>query len=160
MSSGERPIGAAKGKQSDTEALCQPPPPRAYTYAVAWVAPHAPPQQATAPGGMLVHLIARAGDSPSSWGHPLPLQVQSFMETIDTRDQPPTYFKTNSFTKIHQSIVDSYGIARCAEVQWPGWRGGTWGPGAECSFSAGRRVPWFMPCGGVHSLILLLLLCY
>ena len=29
MSSGERPIGAAKGKQSDTEALCHPPPPRA-----------------------------------------------------------------------------------------------------------------------------------
>ena len=27
MSSGERPIGAAKGKQSDTEALCQPPAP-------------------------------------------------------------------------------------------------------------------------------------
>ena len=27
MSSGERPIGAAKGKQSGTEALCQPPPP-------------------------------------------------------------------------------------------------------------------------------------
>ena len=27
MSSGERPIGAAKGKESDTEALCQPPTP-------------------------------------------------------------------------------------------------------------------------------------
>ena len=27
MSSGERPIGPAKGKQTDTEALCQPPPP-------------------------------------------------------------------------------------------------------------------------------------
>ena len=27
MSSGERPIGAAKGTHSDTEALCQPPPP-------------------------------------------------------------------------------------------------------------------------------------
>ena len=27
MGSGERPIGAAKGNQSDTEALCQPPPP-------------------------------------------------------------------------------------------------------------------------------------
>ena len=26
MSSGERPIGAVKGKQPDTEALCQPPP--------------------------------------------------------------------------------------------------------------------------------------
>ena len=25
MSSGERPLGATKGKQSDTEALCQPP---------------------------------------------------------------------------------------------------------------------------------------
>ena len=27
MSSGERPIGTAKGKQPNTEALCQPPPP-------------------------------------------------------------------------------------------------------------------------------------
>ena len=27
MSGGERPIGAARGKQPDTEALCQPPPP-------------------------------------------------------------------------------------------------------------------------------------
>ena len=32
MSGGERPIGAAKGKRSDTEALCQSPPP-----------PHTPP---------------------------------------------------------------------------------------------------------------------
>ena len=31
MSSGERPIGAAKGKQSDTEALCQTPPPPSYS---------------------------------------------------------------------------------------------------------------------------------
>ena len=28
MSSGERPLGAATGKQSDTGALCNPPPPR------------------------------------------------------------------------------------------------------------------------------------
>ena len=34
MSGGERPIGAAKGKQSDTEALCQPPPPRSPLYAL------------------------------------------------------------------------------------------------------------------------------
>ena len=32
MSSGERPMGTAKGKQPNTEALCQPPPP-----------PHCPP---------------------------------------------------------------------------------------------------------------------
>ena len=33
MSSGERPIGAAKGKQSNIEALCQipPPPPKLVT---------------------------------------------------------------------------------------------------------------------------------
>ena len=31
MSGGERPIGAAKGKQSDTEALCQPPRPPGVT---------------------------------------------------------------------------------------------------------------------------------
>ena len=38
MSSGERPIGAAKGKQSDTEALCQPPPPPP-PHHVAWLPP-------------------------------------------------------------------------------------------------------------------------
>ena len=31
MSSGERPIGAAKGKQSNTKALCHPPPPGLHT---------------------------------------------------------------------------------------------------------------------------------
>ena len=31
MCNGERPIGAAKGKQSDPEALCQPPPPNTTT---------------------------------------------------------------------------------------------------------------------------------
>ena len=44
------------------------------------------------------------------------MQVQSFMDPIETHDQPPTYFKTNSFTKIHQSIVDSYGVARYKEI--------------------------------------------
>ena len=38
------------------------------------------------------------------------------MDPIETHDQPPTYFKTNSFTKIHQSIVDSYGVARYKEI--------------------------------------------
>ena len=35
MSSGERPIGAAKDKQSDTEALCPPPPPPRRTHTTA-----------------------------------------------------------------------------------------------------------------------------
>ena len=37
MSSGERPIGTAKGKQPNTEALCQPPPPP------RWVLERQPP---------------------------------------------------------------------------------------------------------------------
>ena len=32
MSSGEQPIGTAKGKQPNTEALCQPPPPFAFPF--------------------------------------------------------------------------------------------------------------------------------
>ena len=42
MSSGKRPIGTAKGKQSDTEALCQPPPPP-IPFAVPFSCPHAYP---------------------------------------------------------------------------------------------------------------------
>ena len=34
MSSGERPIGAAKGQQPNTEALCQPPPPPCLSYSL------------------------------------------------------------------------------------------------------------------------------
>ena len=39
MSSGERPIGAAKGKQSDTEALCQTPPSPPSTFTPSWIVP-------------------------------------------------------------------------------------------------------------------------
>ena len=38
MSSGEGPIGAAKGKQSDTEALCQTPPKYTGPFGVQWPA--------------------------------------------------------------------------------------------------------------------------
>ena len=44
MSGGERPIGAAKGEQSDTEALCQPPLPPSPTLRrwAPWGLPHSP----------------------------------------------------------------------------------------------------------------------
>ena len=48
MSSGERPIGAAKGKQPNTEALCQSPPPRS-AFARAPIPPPRPPQTPTSP---------------------------------------------------------------------------------------------------------------
>ena len=50
MSGGERPIGAAKGKQSDTEALCQPPPPSGELFVCVWGG-----------GGMLQHGCHTAG---------------------------------------------------------------------------------------------------
>ena len=44
MSSGERPIGVAKGKQPNTEALCQPPPTRPPPLLSSNASPPPPPQ--------------------------------------------------------------------------------------------------------------------
>ena len=63
MSSGERPIGATKGKQSDTKGLCHPPPPHPTTL---WVGTQPtmsgrfPPQKAN----MCTHLEVPTGILP------------------------------------------------------------------------------------------------
>ena len=64
MSSGERPIGAAKGKQSDTEALCQPPHPRPR--------PLHPPLQASPPPPpiprpRMPHGLQHSPPQPGAW---------------------------------------------------------------------------------------------
>lgn len=42
--------------------------------------------------------------------------VPSIVNTIQTKQQPPTYFKTNKYTEAFQNIVESYGVARYREV--------------------------------------------
>jgi len=42
--------------------------------------------------------------------------VPSILNIIPARDEPPTYFKTNKFTKSFQEIVNAYGIARYREI--------------------------------------------
>ncbi|XP_071491442.1 V-type proton ATPase 116 kDa subunit a 1-like [Diadema antillarum] len=42
--------------------------------------------------------------------------VPSILNRIDTDEEPPTYNKTNRFTKVFQSLVDAYGVANYREV--------------------------------------------
>jgi len=43
-------------------------------------------------------------------------QIPSIINVIETKETPPTYFKTNKFTKSFQAIVNAYGIPRYREI--------------------------------------------
>ncbi|GBG69770.1 hypothetical protein CBR_g4601 [Chara braunii] len=43
-------------------------------------------------------------------------QVGTIFQPIQTKESPPTYFKTNKFTDVFQEIVDAYGIANYQEA--------------------------------------------
>ena len=127
MSSGERPMGAAKGKQPNTEALCQPPPDPRVT------------EQQPDPLPSLMH-VSRTSDRPSSPGVQLedlimlmlPYKLNCQTPYHITRDEWLTGWPCMKYavpgTRTARGVVCS-GAGLGASVEGP--QGARWGRGAQ-----------------------------
>lgn len=56
-----------------------------------------------------------------TWKRQSGASIPSFMNTIPTKETPPTLIRTNKFTEGFQNIVDAYGVGSYREVN-PGWK--------------------------------------
>ena len=104
MGSGERPIGAAKGKQPNTEALCQPPPPLHPPALPLW--PLAGPQvprntspSVTTTGSLAKWWTTWRGSSARTW---------------------PGSMRTYATARATARVPSARGRARCCGRGWPG----------------------------------------
>lgn len=52
----------------------------------------------------------------SVWKRESGATIPSFMNTIPTKETPPTLIRTNKFTEGFQNIVDAYGVGSYREV--------------------------------------------
>ncbi|XP_049869830.1 V-type proton ATPase 116 kDa subunit a 1-like [Pectinophora gossypiella] len=60
-----------------------------------------------------LHIVSKALDNGvKASGSPIP----SFLHYVPTRETPPTFNRTNKFTRGFQNLIDSYGIASYREV--------------------------------------------
>ncbi|CAG9815738.1 unnamed protein product [Phaedon cochleariae] len=60
-----------------------------------------------------IHIVQKAlGDGSNACGSSIP----SFMNVITTAEEPPTFNRTNKFTRGFQNLIDSYGVASYREA--------------------------------------------
>lgn len=76
------------------------------------------------------------------------------MNTIPTKETPPTLIRTNKFTEGFQNIVDAYGVGSYREVN-PGGRCDLVHPPASCATAAASPHDAVTGVGETGSLLLL-----